>query len=128
MPLEIQVVGDLKGKGYRVALRGRLDTVTAPELDNRLAPILANPAAKSLVFDLAELEYISSAGVQSFVRARKALEGRGGSVALLNPRPPVKKVFDILKAMPAQQVFSSVAELDRYLDSVQRRMQEEGGG
>ena len=128
MPLDIQLVSDLQGRSHRVTLRGRLDTMTAPELDNRLAPILANPATKSLVFDLSELEYISSAGVQSFVRARKALEGRGGSVALLNPRPPVKKVFDILKAMPAEQVFASVAELDRYLDSVQRRMSEEGGG
>ena len=126
MPLDIQVLPDLQGKGTRVKLSGRLDTLTAPALEARLAPILGQATTKSLVFDLADLEYISSAGIQSFVRARKALEGRGGSVAILNPRPPVKKVFDIVKAMPPQQVFASVEELDRYLDSVQRRMTEEG--
>lgn len=127
MPLDIQVLSDLQGKGYRVLLRGRLDTMTAPALDSRLAPLLAQASNKSLVFDLAELEYISSAGIQSFVRARKALEGRGGNVAIVNPRPPVKKVFDIVKAMPVQQIFTSVEELDRYLDAIQRRMQEESG-
>src|SRR6185503_8822362 len=110
MPLDIQVLSDLQGKGYRVMLRGRLDTMTAPALDSRLAPLLSQAANKSLVFDLAELEYISSAGIQSFVRARKALEARGGSVAIVNPRPPVKKVFDIVKAMPVQQIFTSVEE------------------
>jgi anti-anti-sigma factor len=127
MPLDIQVLSDLQGKGYRVMLRGRLDTMTAPALESRLAPLLSQTANKSLVFDLAELEYISSAGIQSFVRARKALEARGGSVAIVNPRPPVKKVFDIVKAMPVQQIFSSVEELDRYLDAIQRRIQEQGG-
>ena len=126
MALDIQLVPDLLGKGHRVTLRGRLDAVTSPALESRLAPVLGNPASKSLVFDLADLEYVTSAGIQCFVRARKALEARGGSVALLNPRPPVKKVFDIVKAMPAEQIFSSVEELDRYLDAIQRKMQEGG--
>jgi anti-anti-sigma factor len=121
MALDIQLADEGSGR-RRVRLTGRLDTVTAPELDARLATVLADPAATAVVFDLAALEYVSSAGIRSVVRARKVLEGRGGSLALLNLQPPVQKVFDIVKALPPNQIFGSTAELDAYLDMMQRRV------
>ncbi|MGN6093137.1 MAG: STAS domain-containing protein, partial [Luteibacter jiangsuensis] len=39
-----------------------------------------------------------------------------------NPQPQVKKVFDIVKAVPVAEVFASVGELDQYLDHMQRQM------
>lgn len=108
----------------RVALRGRLDSITAPKLDAELAPILETPAVTSLVFQLDGLEYISSAGIRSIIRARKAVEGRGGTVAVVNAQPAVRKVFDIVKALPADQVFASQAEFDAYLERMQRRARE----
>jgi anti-anti-sigma factor len=95
--------------------------VTAPELDIRLAPLLGDPAVTAMILDLAALEYISSAGIRCVVKARKALEGRQGSLALVGVQPPVQKVFDIVKALPANQIFGSAAELDAYLDMMQRR-------
>ena len=121
MALDIQLADEGSGR-RRVRLTGRLDTVTAPELDARLATVLADPAVTAVVFDLAALEYISSAGIRSVVKARKALEGRGGSLALLNLQPPVQKVFDIVKALPPNQIFGSTTELDAYLDMMQRRV------
>src|SRR3954453_302531 len=107
-----------------IALSGRLDTNTAPELDHALNGILANTKIARLPFDLAQLVYLSSAGIRCFIRARKAIEPRGGSVVIVNPQPPVRKVLDIVKAMP-HGVFESVAELDRYLDHMQRKVREE---
>lgn len=124
MALDIELVDQGRGT-HRVRLTGRLDTVTAPDLDRRLEPLLGDPAVSALVLELGGLEYISSAGIRSVVRARKALEGRGGHVALVGLQPPVQKVFDIVKALPAGQIFASVAELDAYLDAMQRRA---GGG
>jgi anti-anti-sigma factor len=118
--IEIAEVG--RG-GLRVALRGRLDTETAPTLDERLEPLLAASAVTALLFDLSALEYISSAGIRALVRARKALEARGGGVAVANLQPPVRKVFDIVKALPSVDVFADDAELDAYLDAMQRRAQ-----
>ena len=46
-------------------LTGSLDTATAPELERQLAPVLAGPV-KDLVFDLAQLKFISSAGLRVF--------------------------------------------------------------
>ncbi len=121
MALDITLTDDGTGRG-QLALAGRLDTLTAPELDARLAPVLADPAVSTLVFDLAQLEYVSSAGIRSVLKARKALEARGGRVMLLNLQPPVQKVFDIVKALPSTQIFGSAAELDAYLDAMQRRV------
>src|SRR5262249_12508749 len=107
-----------------LALAGRLDTNTAPELDATLHRVLANTANTQLVFDLSQLEYLSSAGIRCFVRARKALEPSGGQVAIVNPQPPVRKVLDIVKAIPASGVFESVEELDAYLDAMQRKVRD----
>jgi len=108
-----------------VTLVGRLDTDTAPQLDSSLNTLLARSGIKRLVFDLGGLDYLSSAGIRCFVRARKAIEPGGGKVAILNPQPGVRKVLDIVKAIPARGIFASVAELDEYLDEMQRQAREE---
>ena len=120
MTLDIDVTGS-GPTDRRVSLRGRLDSLTAPKLDTELAPLLETPAITSLVFHLERLDYISSAGIRCVIRARKALEARGGRVAIVNPQPAVLKVFEIVKALPNDQVFASQAELDAYLDRMQRR-------
>jgi anti-anti-sigma factor len=74
---------------------------------------------------MGRLEYISSAGIRCILRARKVIEGRGGQVVMANAQPAVLKVFEIVKALPASQVFASQAELDAYLDMMQRRARDQ---
>jgi anti-anti-sigma factor len=120
MTLELRISDrDLSTK--YVALSGKLDTITSPEFDEQIGPALAS-SAKVLVLDLADLSYISSAGLRSIFRARRSVEARGGALLLVNVQPGVQKVFDIVKALPAQSVFKSVAELDQYLDYMQRKV------
>jgi anti-anti-sigma factor len=107
-----------------LVLTGRLDTNTAPELDAALNRVLANTRIARLVFDLGQLEYLSSAGIRCFVRARKAIEPGGGQVAVVNPQPPVRKVLEIVQAIPPGGIFGSVEELDAYLDVMQRRVRD----
>jgi anti-sigma B factor antagonist len=120
MALDIDV-GEIGQGGRRVTLRGRLDTLTAPTLDERLAPLLEAGSVTALLFDLAGLEYISSAGIRALVKARRALESRGGGIAVSNVQPSVRKVFDIVKALPSVDMFADDAELDAYLERMQRR-------
>jgi anti-sigma B factor antagonist len=115
MGLDIEITKVGYG-GRRVSLLGRLDTQTAPALDERLGPLLESVSVTALLFDLAGLEYISSAGIRALVKARKALEARGGGVAVAHLQPPVRRVFDILKALPSVDVFADDAELDAYLE------------
>jgi anti-anti-sigma factor len=97
--------------GRRVTLRGRLDTLTTPQLEAELAPLLADPGVMALVFQLDGLEYISSAGIRCVIQANKALADRGGRLAVLDPQAPVRRVFDIVKALAPEQIFGSEAEL-----------------
>jgi anti-anti-sigma factor len=122
MNLTIQV-GPRQSGAQRVALAGRLDTNTHGDLDEALAPLLASKI-HSLVLDLAELNYISSAGVRSIFKARKALAGHGGKVLVARLQPQIQKVFDVVKAVPLEEIFSSVAEADAYLDALQRKVVE----
>jgi anti-anti-sigma factor len=124
MALDIEITSPKPGE-RRIALRGRLDTLTAPQLEAQLTPLLDAPDVRTLVFQLDGLEYLSSAGIRCFVRARKAMTGRQGHVAIVNPQPGVKRVFEIVKALPAEHVFSSEAEFDAYLDVMQRRARKE---
>ena len=103
-----------------VALSGRLDAATCLEFDERIAPALASDASV-IVLDMIGLTYISSAGLRSIFRAYKTLEERNGALLLVNVQPAVQKVLDIVRALPPQSVFESVAELDSYLDYMQRK-------
>lgn len=126
MDLKIRI-HEPKGDSRLVTLAGRLDTHTYDELDRQLAPVLSS-SVRALVFDLAGLEYISSAGIRSIFKARKAIEGRGGKVLVSNLQPQIQKVFDIVKAVPLNSIFSSTEEADNYLDLMQKRvLQEEDG-
>lgn len=112
-------------KRQRITLSGRLDTHTYQALDEALAPLLATPIT-TLVLDLSHLDYISSAGIRSIFKARKVLATREGRVLVVNPQPQIRKVFDVVKAVPLNEIFTSVQELDDYLDEMQRRVLEEG--
>jgi anti-sigma B factor antagonist len=74
------------------ALEGRLDTVTAPELETALKE--AFPAAKELTLDFEKLEYISSAGLRVLLSAHKVMT-RQGSMKLTNVNETVKEIFDV---------------------------------
>ena len=122
MPLEIQIQKNVGGQGagsVTVKLTGSLDTATAPDLERQLAPVLAG-TVKDMVFDLAQLKFISSAGLRVFTSTRKVLKERGGQASFINLQPQIQEVFEIMKSLPGVAIFKDVAELDRYLAARQR--------
>ena len=79
-----------------------------------------------MVLDLAGLEDISSVGIRSIFRIQQAMVARGGKALVLNPQPQVQKVLDVVKAVNIAEVFTSIEELDRYLDAIQRKVVDGG--
>lgn len=120
MSLDIQIHPPGKGS-QRVSISGRLDTHTYEDLDEALAPLLTRQL-HSLVLDVSGLGYISSAGIRCIFKARKTLAPHGGKVLLVNPQPQIQKVLDMVKAVPLNEIFSSTAEADAYLDVMQRKV------
>jgi anti-anti-sigma factor len=122
MPLEIQIQKNIGGPGagaVTVKLTGSLDTATAPDLDRQLTQVLAG-TVKDVVFDLAQLKFISSAGLRLFSATRKTLKDRGGQASFIKLQPQIQEVFEIMKSLPGVAIFKDVTELDRYLAARQR--------
>jgi anti-sigma B factor antagonist len=82
----------LENDVLNVKLEGRLDTTTAPELDDELKASL--PGVKELIFDFEALEYVSSAGLRVLLSAQKVMN-KQGSMKLINVRDEVKEIFDV---------------------------------
>ncbi|MBR1842433.1 MAG: STAS domain-containing protein [Oscillospiraceae bacterium] len=82
----------LNGTALTVALEGRLDTTTAPKLEEELKASL--PGLTKLTFDLSKLEYISSAGLRVLLGAHKTMM-KQGEMVVTNANEIVKEVFEV---------------------------------
>ncbi len=120
MPLEIQIQKNATNpSAVTVKLNGSLDTATAPQLESQLAPVLAGPVT-DLIFDLANLKFISSAGLRVFASTRTPLKARNGKASFIHLQPQIKEVFQIIESLPGVSIFESLEEMDRYLAARQR--------
>ena len=81
-----------EGTDLAVILEGRLDTTTAPTLESELKSSL--DGVTSLAFDMAELQYISSAGLRVLLSAQKIMN-KQGSMVVKNASEDVKEIFDV---------------------------------
>ena len=80
------------GNALTIALEGRLDTMTAPELEAALNDALNG--VEELTFDFEKLEYISSAGLRVLLAAQKTMN-RQGSMKVKNVNEIVMEIFDV---------------------------------
>ena len=80
------------GSELVVALEGRLDTMTAPELEAELSKSLAG--SESLELDFSTLDYISSAGLRVLLSAHKTMNPKGG-MKVTHVNEIVREVFDV---------------------------------
>ena len=120
MSLTIEVVNQA-ADCKKIYLIGRLDTNTARELEDTIDKEV-NEKTNMLTFDLANLEYISSAGLRVLFKASKALKKHGGHFGLMHLQPQIQKVLDIVKALPAVPIFKNEQEMDEYLDAMQKKV------
>ena len=86
------ITKNMNGTTLEIALEGRLDTMTAPELEAALNESLNG--AESLVLDFSKLEYISSAGLRVLLSAHKAMSGKG-DMKVTNVNEIVREVFEV---------------------------------
>lgn len=79
------------GTAFTLAIEGRIDTTTAPELDKEIQTL---DGATELVLDFAKLEYISSAGLRVLLAAHKAFSKKGG-MTIANANEAVLEIFEV---------------------------------
>jgi anti-sigma B factor antagonist len=73
---------------------GQLDPLTAPEVQDRLTPLL-DRGPQTLVVDLSRVTFMDSTGLDLLLDMKKALESERGFLVLLNPSDPVLKVLEL---------------------------------
>lgn len=94
----MDIVKTMDDNGMTLAVSGRLETATAPQLENEVKGIPQD--VKRLRLDLGRLEYVSSAGLRVILNAHKIMNTRGGTFEVTGANPSVKRVFDITGFTP----------------------------
>ena len=79
--------------GAGLSLKGRVDTVTSPKLQEALAEVM--PSDEQIELDFAEVDYVSSAGLRVLLQGQKNAQAAGKTMTLKNVSSEVMKVFDI---------------------------------
>ena len=106
---------------YVVTLTGEINGQTYPVLENKVDQLLAEKPTL-IVLDMKEVTYLSSVGIRVILKTRKALAANAGKLVFMNLQPQIKKVFEIINALPSMRVFKDLREMDDYLDRMQRRV------
>ena len=88
----MEIIKNTNGETLTLNIVGRLDTTTAPELENELKSSL--DGVNDLVLDLVDLDYISSAGLRVLLAAQKIMN-KQGSMVIVNAKPEIMEVFEI---------------------------------
>ena len=81
------------GSTLVLALEGRLDTTTAPQLENELKVSLYD--TKALTLDMEKLEYLSSAGLRVLLSAQKQMQKQKAEMVVVNVNEIIMEVFEI---------------------------------
>lgn len=88
----MQINKTIDNDSLTIALEGRLDTLTAPQLDAEIQGKL--DGVKSLTFDFKKLDYISSAGLRILLMAQKIMN-KQGSMVVKNASSEIKEIFEV---------------------------------
>ncbi|MBP8968093.1 MAG: STAS domain-containing protein [Lachnospiraceae bacterium] len=80
------------GSKLEIALEGRLDTMTAPSLEEEVKNSIEG--IKELIFDLKDLVYVSSAGLRVLLSAQKTMN-KQGSMTIKNANEEVMEIFEV---------------------------------
>ncbi|MFA5042626.1 MAG: STAS domain-containing protein [Kiritimatiellia bacterium] len=89
--------------------QGKLDAVSSPEVDKRIVSLVEN-GTNQIALDLADVDYVSSAGLRVFLSAAKRLKQAHGKLALANLSVQVQQIFDIAGFESILPVFKTIDE------------------
>ncbi|HZD42140.1 MAG TPA: STAS domain-containing protein [Terriglobales bacterium] len=90
-------------------VKGRVDSETAPELDDALTKLVASNRNK-IVLDLEDVDYMSSAGLRAMVKAYQAAKESGGDLRLACVSNPVEVILRTVGMMQMLQMYPTHQE------------------
>lgn len=106
MQIEFKQAGPL----LVATLQGRLDAMEQNTLRESVSREIESTGSKGIIFDLAGLEYVSSAGFREFFLIGRELQRLGGGLAVCALQPAVQRLFDIAQFQTAYPVCANLDE------------------
>ena len=91
----MEIVRENNEDGFVLKLGGKLDTNTAPELENAIKELLVSDEVKNLELDMAGVTYLSSAGLRVLLSTQKKINALQGQLVITNASKTLKEVFEI---------------------------------
>lgn len=88
----MEIIKQENGENLTIALVGRLDTATAPQLESELKQSL--DGVKNLVLDLEKLEYMSSAGLRLLLSSQKQMS-KQGTMKVIHVNEVIMDIFEV---------------------------------
>ena len=119
MHLEIKIQ-EVKPKMFTIIPEGRIDSDTYLQFQKKVQP-LVDKKAKNVLINMAKVDYISSAGLNAIFNLMKKVRENNGELLLCNLQPQIKKVFEIIKALPTTNIFTRLQEADDYLSHIMKQ-------
>ena len=89
----MEIIKNAEGSKLNIALKGRLDTTTAPALEEELKDALDD--VTEITMDFSELEYISSAGLRILLAIQKVMNKKEGTMKVTGVPEVIMEVFDV---------------------------------
>jgi anti-anti-sigma factor len=126
MPLTVKVIQAQPGS-VTLSPVGPIDSITYRLLEAEISGVLTE-SVRTLVLDLAGVDFIASSGIGTIIKTQATLTKRSADFAMINLQPQVKKAFEIMNLIPTLNVFEDENELDEYLKKVQQRIIDEDEG
>ena len=112
---------------FTVVPYGPIDSDTYIAFKDKITPLL-NDTTKTVLLDLANVEYISSAGLGVLFTMKKHLKQNSGELLFCNLKPQIKRLFEIANALPKETIFRNTEEADAYFYKMMNRQIEKEGG
>ena len=112
--MRVTIKEDKEKKGFFTVIpEGSIDSDTHDGFRDKIGPLLVK-STKNILLDLRHVDYISSAGLGVLFLVRKYMVENGGTLLFCNLKPQIKKLFEIVKALPKESIFDSLEQADKY--------------
>jgi|SRR5262245_35666699 len=105
----MEIIEDKKGDVVALALTGRLDSSTSKTFEDKILAKIGS-GDRRFVIDLAQLEYVSSAGLRVFLLAAKRLSNSNGKIVLCTLNDNIRQVFDTAGFSSIVSIYASRGE------------------
>jgi anti-sigma B factor antagonist len=109
----MQIATQEQGQVAIVAVNGRVDSATAPDLENALKKLVETEKTQ-IVLDLMDVEYMSSAGLRAMVSTLKSVKRVNGDLRVANPSP---RVDEVLRLAGLTSIFAIYRSRDEAVQS-----------